>query len=96
MRNKEEWFKGKVEAVPSGVMAEVQLSAGIIARIDKLLKEKNMTQRDLARKMGRSDAVVSRWTTGFPNLTIRSIAEISAALGEPLIYVAEDPSEINY
>ena len=89
MRNKQEWFKEKVAAVPDHVMTEVQLSADIIARIDTLLKEKNMTQRDLARKMGKSDAVVSRWTTGFPNLTLRSIAEISAALGEPLIKVTE-------
>ena len=89
MQNKQEWFRDKVAAVPEKVMTEVQLSADIIARIDALLKEKNMTQRDLARKMGKSDAVVSRWTTGFPNLTLRSIAEISTALGEPLIKVME-------
>ena len=35
----------------------------------------------------RIDAVIFRWTTGFPNLTLRSIAEISAALEEPLISV---------
>ena len=61
------------------------MSADIIARIDAIHKEKNMTERDLARRMGKSDAVISSWTTGFPNLTLRSIAEISAALGEPLI-----------
>ena len=48
-----------------------------------------MTQRDLAKKMGRSEAVISRWTTGFPNLTLKSIAEISTALGEPLVRVVE-------
>ena len=89
MRNKQEWFNEKVTAVPKEVMTEVQLSADIIARIDTILKEKNMTQRDLARKMGKSDAVISRWTTGFPNLTLRSIAELSVALGEPLVRVVE-------
>ena len=68
-------------------MLEIQLSAAIIARIDAILKKKGMTQRELARKLGRSEAVVSRWTTGFPNLTLKSIAEISTALGEPLIQV---------
>lgn len=87
MRNKQEWFNEKVAAVPEGVMSEVQLSAEIIAKIDALLKERGMTQRDLARKMGKSDAVISRWTTGFPNLTLRSIAELSTALGQPLIHV---------
>ena len=46
-----------------------------------------MSQRDLAKKLGKSEAVVSRWTTGFPNLTLRSIAELSTDLGEPLIQV---------
>ena len=89
MRNKQEWFKEKVASIPEAVMSEVQLSADIIARINAILKEKNMTQRDLARKMGKSDAVISRWTTGFPNLTLRSIAELSNALGAQLIRVVE-------
>jgi transcriptional regulator with XRE-family HTH domain len=74
MRNRQEWFNEK-------------LSADIIARIDAILKQKNMTQKDLARKMGRSEPAISRWMSGFPNLTLKSIAEISTALGEPLIKV---------
>lgn len=89
MRNKQEWFNEKMAAVSSEIITEVQLSADIIARIEVILKQKNMTQKDLARKMGRSEAVISRWTTGFPNLTLKSIAEISTALGEPLIKVTE-------
>lgn len=89
MKNKQEWFKEKMDAISPEVVSEVQLSAEIIARIDAILKEKNMTQRDLARKLGCSEAVVSRWTTGFPNLTLKSIAEISTALGTPLIQVTK-------
>lgn len=85
MRNKQEWFNEKVAAVSPQVRLETELSAGIIAKIDRILKEKNMTQRDLAHKLGKSEAVVSRWTTGFPNLTLRSIAELTVALGEKLI-----------
>ena len=87
--NKQEWFKEKMAAVSPEIMLEIQLSAAIIARIDAILKKKGMTQRELARKLGRSEAVVSRWTTSFPNLTLKSIAEISTALGEPLIQVTE-------
>ncbi len=89
MRNKQEWFDAKMAAVSPEIMSEVQLSADIIARIDALLKQKHMTQKDLARKMGRSEAVISRWTSGFPNLTLKSIVEISTALGEPLVRVTE-------
>lgn len=89
MQNKQKWFNEKVSAVSPAIQTEIQLSADIIARIDTILKEKHMTQRDLARKLGKSDAIVSRWTTGFPNLTLRSIAELSIALGEPLINVTK-------
>ena len=88
-KSKQDWFNEKLAAVTPEIMTEVQLSADIIARIDTILKQKNMTQRDLARKMGRSEAVISRWTSGFPNLTLKSIAEISTALGEPLIKVTD-------
>lgn len=88
MRNKQEWFKERVASISPEIMAEMQLSAEIIARIDTILKERKMSQRDLARKLGKSEAVVSRWTTGFPNLTLRSIAQLSIALGEPLISVS--------
>ena len=87
MKNKQAWFNEKVASVSPEIMTEVQLSAGIIERIDLILKEKHMTQRDLAKKLGKSEAVVSRWTTGFPNLTLRSIAQLSSALGEPLIQI---------
>ena len=76
MRNKQEWFNAK-------------MAADIIARIDAILKKKNMSQKDLAKKMGRSEAVISRCTSGFPNLTLKSIAEISTALGEPLNRVTD-------
>lgn len=89
MNNKQEWFKSKVEQVSPEIMSEVQLSAGIIARIDKILKEKHMTQRDLAQKLGKNEAMVSRWTTGFPNFTLRTLTQISTALGEPLIKIVE-------
>lgn len=87
MKNKADWFNEKAAAVSPEVREELLLSAGIIARIDAILEKKGMTQRDLAKKMNRSDAVISRWTTGFPNLTLRSIAELSIALGEPLISI---------
>lgn len=49
----------------------------------------SIEEKDLARKMGRSETAISRWTSGFPNLTLKSIAKISTALGEPLVKVTE-------
>ena len=62
METKQEGFDKKAERVSPAIQMEVQLSAEIIARIDILLEAKKMTQRDLARKLGKSEAAVSRWT----------------------------------
>ncbi|MBP5228851.1 MAG: hypothetical protein J6Z32_01720 [Bacteroidales bacterium] len=70
MKDKQKWFKEKLKKVSPEIKMEMQLSAEIIAKIDSILKEKNITQRELAK-----------------NLTLRSIAELSVALGEPLICV---------
>lgn len=88
MKNKQDWFNQKVASVSPEIMSEVQMSADIIARIDDILKKKNMTQRDLAQKMGKSEAMVSRWITGMPNFTLRTLSQLSVALGEPLIKLA--------
>lgn len=89
MKNKQEWFQEKTEKVSPEIMIEVQLSADIIARINLLLKEKNMTQRELAQKLGKNESIVSRWTTGLPNFTLRTLSQLSIALGEPLIQLAD-------
>lgn len=60
MKNKQEWFKEKTDSVSPEIMLEIQLSADIIERIDRIIKEKKMTQRDLAKKLNKSEAVVSR------------------------------------
>ena len=46
MKNKQEWFNEKMAAVSPEITSEVQLSADIIARIDAVLKKKNMTQQE--------------------------------------------------
>ena len=89
MKNKNEWFDNKLKSVPSDISEEVRLSADVISRLDYVLKTKGISQRELARRMGRSEAVISRWTTGFPNLTLKTISELSTALGEPLVVVPQ-------
>lgn len=87
MKSKQEWFDNKLKSVPPEIIEEVKLSADVVSRLDHILKEKGITQRELAKRMGRSEAVISRWTTGFPNLTLKTISELSAAVGEPLVIV---------
>lgn len=54
-------------------------------RVYELLEEKAMSQKDLAKKLGKTETEVSRWLSGTHNLTIATIAKLSVALEDDLI-----------
>lgn len=76
-----ELFRECLSDVSNDIKIEIDLSFGIADKIDTLLKDKGLSQKDFAKKMGKSDAEVSRWLSGTHNFTLRTIAKISAALG---------------
>jgi len=56
----------------------------------KLMKDKGLSQKKLANKLGTSEAYISRVLNGFANLSIESISKISFALdAAPHIHIAE-------
>ncbi len=61
------------------------MNMDIANRIADILKAKNMTQRDLAALLDKRESEISRWLTGSHGFTTKSIARISAALGEDII-----------
>lgn len=84
-----ELFRQSLSAISKENEAEFDLSYGIAERLDVLLKEKNITQHDLALRLGKRDSEVSKWLTGRHNFTIETIAKIEVAIGEKLVRIAE-------
>jgi len=80
----------QLEKVSPSVRQEMDWSAAIIDRIDALLQKRGLTQRELAKIIGCNETQITRWTRGFPNFTLSSLAKLSEALGEPLITVVQD------
>ena len=58
-----------------------------IEKLKRLMRQRRMSQRDLAKNTGKTEAEVSRWLGGTHNFTLRTLAKISTALGEDLIRV---------
>lgn len=81
-------FRQCLAGIPEETKAEFELSFGIADRLSTLLKEKGISQRELANRMGKRESEVSKWLTGRHNFTMRTIAQISAALNAPLIEIA--------
>lgn len=78
-------FRECIEQVPDDIKLFVDLSFNVADRIDAALKEQGMTQKQLARVMGKTENEVSRWVGGTHNFTLKTIAKISAVLHVDLL-----------
>lgn len=83
-------FQNALKQIPEDVKIQVDLSMGIADRIVAVLNAKNMTQKEFAKLMGKTEAEVSRWVGGTHNFTLSTLAKISAALGTSLIHISTD------
>lgn len=72
---------------------QMEMSVAIANRIYEILEARGMTQKDLARKLGKSETEVSRWLSGTHNLTMATICKISAALDAEVVKVANFEQE---
>ena len=70
----------------------VALSFRIVDRIHEILVEKGMKQKDLALRLGKSEAEISKWMRGTHNFTIDTLVSIEDALEAPIIQVYLQPS----
>lgn len=84
-----ELFRQCLSVIPEEQRAEFDLSYGIAERLDTLLKQKGITQHELARRLGKRDSEVSKWLTGRHNFTTSTIARIETAVGEKLVMIAD-------
>ena len=78
-------FKESIESMPADSKIFVDKSLEIADYIFLLMEHRGMKQKDLADKMGKSEAEVSKLLAGMHNYTLRSIAKIEAALGTTVI-----------
>ena len=74
--------------IPEDQKAEFDLSFGIAERLSEILKDKGLTQKDLAKMLNKRDSEISKWLTGRHNFTTQTIARIQNALGCNLINIA--------
>ncbi len=89
-------FQRILDNTPEDVDLFVDWYADLVVRIHQLLKEKNLSQKELAEKMGKQPSEISKWLSGEHNFTLRSLAKLSAELGEPLLEVSKRKSQANF
>lgn len=72
---------------PMYVRYFVDSSFEIADRIQALLLEKGMQQKDFAKAIGKQESEISKWLSGTHNFTLKTIAKIKEVLGDQIIQV---------
>ncbi len=80
-------FQEILDETPADVIIFVRLYAHLVVRINELLTEQNINKKELADKLDKKPSEISKWLSGEHNFTLRSLAKLSAELGEPLLEV---------
>ena len=73
------------DAIPPENKQFVSKNLDISQQVFAILKEKDWTQKDLAKKLGKYDSDVSRMLSGLHNLTLKTITNLEVILGADII-----------
>jgi transcriptional regulator with XRE-family HTH domain len=85
-----------LKSTPKEVALFVDWYADLVVRINQILREKNLSKKELAELMDKQPSEISKWLGAEHNFTLRSLAKLSAELGEPLIEIKKKPLPIEY
>ena len=88
MKNNNVYDRIRARAKPE-TRRYVRMNMAIAMRVADILKNKDWTQKDLAKKMGKAESEVSKWLSGSHNLTLKSIAKMEAVLEADVLNVAQ-------
>jgi transcriptional regulator with XRE-family HTH domain len=72
----------------------LRYSQQIAVRILRTLREKNLSQKDLAQRLDVSPQTVNKWVKGSENIGLFTIGKIGKALGVDLIHVIENNNTV--
>jgi transcriptional regulator with XRE-family HTH domain len=82
-------IKQRASKVPADIKLLVSKSMATAKQIIKILDEQGKTQRDLANLLGKKESEISKWLQGTHNFTYKTICKIEIALGEQIIFTAD-------
>ena len=80
-------FQEVLDETPREIRQQVEWSYDIADKIYEHIQQLGMSKKEFARRMGTSEAAVTKWISGGYNFTLSTLAKISTKLGEPLLSV---------
>jgi putative heme iron utilization protein len=91
-----EKFKKKLENIPTETFVDTKRNMDILDRMHELLNERfKGKQSELAKKMGKTEAEISRLLSGVQNYTLNTITKFELAFDAKILGVITDISDDN-
>lgn len=78
--NSNHLFRSCVDNIPTNLNDKLDMSLRISDNIEEYLKQRGMSQKDLAEKMNKRPSEISKWMRGTHNFTIYTLYDISKVL----------------
>jgi transcriptional regulator with XRE-family HTH domain len=72
---------------------QVDKNLAIANRISEILISKDISQREFAKKLNKSESEISKWLTCFHNFEVKTIYKIENILGEEVIMIIDSTHE---
>ena len=76
-----------IASVPAETKKQYDYSFAISDKLDAILKERGISQRELARMTGKRPSEITRWLAGTHNFTLATIAKLSTALDHDFLHI---------
>lgn len=89
MKRSETAYRRITAEVPEVIRREVDMSFDISQKIDTLMKEREMSVKDLASALGKSPSIIAKWLSGQYNFSLSNIAALSAFFGKEIIDIKQ-------
>ena len=80
-------YREMVARVPQEMKEEINLSFAISNKIDALMQERGLSKKEFADQLGKRPSEITRWLSGQHNLTVSTLAMLSAFFGKSIISV---------
>lgn len=85
-KSKADVVKNFLAETPKEIEYFIQHTMDISQQISELLETNGISQRELAKKMNKSESEISKWLSGNHNLTLKSISKLEAFFDKQILF----------
>lgn len=89
MKTSDTSFYEMLGPLPAEKILAADYQFDVADRIDALMKERGLNQKQLAQAIGHRPSEISKWLSGQHNFTLKTIAMLTHFFGKPLITVVK-------